>query len=147
MAKKPKPSIVRAPVTNKIPHTSKEINDIENKLFRWRINSNFIDLDHDEWGWKNHLDIKGFFDLLEKHLHRYESTEWHELQRQKSCHPLPVEKTVDKAQRRLSDRCPDIDSLFQVSVGNKRRVWGVRKEDIFYLIWYDPDHTVCPLEH
>lgn len=140
------PSLVKAPIGRKIPRTSKEIHNIENRLFRWRISSNFIDLDHDEWGWKTRLDIPGFFTLLEKHLHRYENTEWQELQKQNSCHPFPVEKIVPRAQRRLCDKCPDVDSLFQVSVGEIPRVWGVRKEDILYLVWYDPDHTVYPIK-
>lgn len=143
---KNRPSLVRAPVTKKIPYIPKEINEIENRLFRWRISSNYIDLDHDEWGWSG-LDIAGFFNLLEKHLHRYEGTEWGELQKQKSCHPLPVEKIVDKAQRRLCEKCPPgIGSLFQIKVGGKRRAWGERKEDILYLIWYDPDHTIYPVD-
>jgi hypothetical protein len=146
MSKKNRPSLVRSPDSKKIPHTSKEIDNLENRLFRWRINSNFIDLDHEEWGWVTKLDIDGFFNLLEKHLHRYESTDWKELKKQNNCHPLPVEKIVPRAQERLCDKCPGVDSLYQVSAGEVPRVWGVRREDILYLIWYDPDHTVYPIK-
>lgn len=147
MPSKKHPSVVRAPDTKNVPHTSGEVDKVENKFFRWRINSRYIDLDHREWGWETRLDIKEFFGLLEKHLHRFETTEWIELQKQNSCHPIPVEKIIDKAQRRLYEKCPPgIDSLFQIKVGGKRRVWGERKEDILYLIWYDPDHTIYPVD-
>jgi len=145
MPKKNRPSLVRQPDVKKAPHTSNEINKVESRLFRWRINSNYIDLDHKEWGWGN-LDIGGFFGILEKHLHRYETTEWKELKRQESCHPLPIEEIVPRAQERICNKCPGVDSLFQVSVGQIPRVWGVRKEDILYLVWYDPEHTVYPVK-
>ena len=140
------PSFKYSPKPTKVPSTTKEIDNLESKKFRWRISSQYIDLDHNEWGWATRSNIDCFFNILEKHLHRFEDTEWVQLKNQRSCHPLPVERIVEKAQKRLCDKCPDIDSLFQVKVGGKARVWGVRKEDILYLIWYDPDHTVYPVD-
>lgn len=26
----------------------------------------------------------------------------------------------------------------------KERVWGLLVEDVFYLLWWDPEHEVCP---
>ena len=63
-----------------------------------------------------------------------------------SNHPLPFDKIASAAQRRLKEiGRDDIDLLFQLNIQGKERVWGVRLEGIFHLLWWDPDHTVYPV--
>jgi hypothetical protein len=53
-----------------------------------------------------------------------------------------------KAQRRLEDlQLDDFDELFRFRLGNMERLWGVLPSDnprVFYPIWWDPDHKICP---
>jgi hypothetical protein len=40
----------------------------------------------------------------------------------------------------------DIDILYQVDISEFGRVFGYRDRMLFYLIWHDPNHTVCPFK-
>lgn len=62
---------------------------------------------------------------------------------------VPVESLVPEAQRRLAElRLDDWDELFRFRLGNMARLWGILVQEgdarIFYPIWWDPDHMVCP---
>lgn len=53
-----------------------------------------------------------------------------------------------EATRRLQAlRLDDFDELFRFRLGNLPRLWGILDGDIFYPVWWDPDHEVYPLEH
>lgn len=36
------------------------------------------------------------------------------------------------------------DRLFRLRSGTNRRVWGVRIEHHFYMVWYERHHKICP---
>lgn len=36
------------------------------------------------------------------------------------------------------------DELWEFRLGGAERLWGIRAEDVCYIIWWDPDHTVYP---
>jgi hypothetical protein len=112
------------------------------QLFRWRVNYNYIDLDHGEWGWGK-LQIVDFFDILVNRLHNYETMTWHELLRRRSCHPMPISKIEPKARNRLYKKCEGIDTLHQIDIDRHCRLWGYKGGQFLYLIWHDPKHTVC----
>ncbi|MFC2047219.1 hypothetical protein ACFLTK_02950 [Chloroflexota bacterium] len=111
--------------------------------FRWRVNDNYIDMEHEEWGWGD-LPINEFFDILKNSLQKYEDMSWHDLLNRSSCHPMPLHKIERRARERLRARFPDIDTLHQVDFSELGRVWGVKKGQYFQLVWHDPYHTVYP---
>lgn len=37
----------------------------------------------------------------------------------------------------------DTDSIFSFAITNKLRIIGIRKEEKFYVLWYDAEHKVC----
>ncbi|MBU2622474.1 MAG: hypothetical protein KKD92_09180 [Proteobacteria bacterium] len=93
------------------------------------------------------------FETLQKirnRLSEYENLKWSEVSSKGSNHPLPINKIIPKAQRRLSELgYVDIESLYQLKISNgnqKQRLWGIRKENIFQILWWDPRHEVCPVE-
>ena len=56
---------------------------------------------------------------------------------------MPVDKIETLAADRLLEIGRDeFDTLFQINVRGGIRLWGIRDRAIFYLMWYDPDHTV-----
>ena len=88
-------------------------------------------------------------------LHHFESMTWNEIEaattggsrnRRKAHHEMPVYGLDAKAQKRLTDNKLDTDTLFRFKLGNKVRLWGIREQQIFNLLWYDPNHTVYPTE-
>jgi hypothetical protein len=84
---------------------------------------------------------------IKDRLHEYEKTRWSELGA--SNHPLPVNKIISEAQRRLSELgYTDYENLYQFDIKNgngKQRLWGLRIENIFKILWWDPDHEVYPV--
>jgi len=36
------------------------------------------------------------------------------------------------------------EELFRFRLGTNRRVWGVRIQHHFYMVWYERDHKICP---
>jgi len=40
----------------------------------------------------------------------------------------------------------DIDAIFSLAFTNKIRVIGLKKERIFYVIWYDSEHGFYPVD-
>lgn len=132
----------KLPKIEKKPRVPDEVNKIGKQPFCWRVNYNYIDLDHQEWGWCK-LSIKKFFDILVGRLHDYETMTWDELLKRPHCHPMPVSKIENNAQMRLSMICPDIDVLHQIDISGLCRIWGFKDRKFLYLIWHDPKHTVC----
>lgn len=108
----------------------------------WQLKS--LDLDHDLWGWKK---IKKFSDILEK-LKNYETMTWGEILSNKKYNHNVLKDQLDKrAQKRLEDlKLDDISELFRLRLGGKERVWGILDRYILKIIWWDPEHTVCPSE-
>jgi hypothetical protein len=140
---KNKPRSNQIPNSSRVPRTMEEPNKLGSSFFRWRVNSKYVDLQHPEWGW-GRLNCKDFFNILMERLHEFEQMTWDDLASRKSCHPMPVEHICAAAQKQLSQVCDEIDSLYQVDISPKCRLWGYRDRTIFYLIWHDPNHTVYP---
>lgn len=38
----------------------------------------------------------------------------------------------------------DSDQIFSFAFNNKLRIIGLRERDKFHVLWYDPNHNVCP---
>lgn len=109
--------------------------------FKWR--TNWIDLDG-PWGFQ-HADHDCTWKQLIPRLHQYEDRTWGEIFGGKSTsdHPMPVHRTERLAQQRLKDiGKSDFDTLYQINIRGKIRLWGIRDRGIFYVMWYDPNHTV-----
>jgi len=134
----------------KIPKGKKEVripseaDKFGEQLFKWRVNYSYIDLDHEEWGWSK-LRVRDFFDILVNRLHGYETMTWDDLLRRKSCHPMPISEIETKAKDRLSETCEGIDTLHQIDIDRRCRLWGYKGGQFLYLIWHDPHHTVCSI--
>jgi hypothetical protein len=41
-------------------------------------------------------------------------------------------------------RLDDFDELFRFRLGTMRRLWGIVDDEVFYPVWWDPDHKVYP---
>lgn len=133
------------PPSGKSIRVPSDIHTIDQQTFKWRVNDNYIDYDHQDWGW-NKVGIQEFFQELLHRLHDYESMTWADLLNRRSCHYMPIEKIVNEAQRRLSQRCLDIENLVQIDMKQPCRLWGYRDRQILYLIWHDPQHTVYQVQ-
>lgn len=60
-------------------------------------------------------------------------------------HHIAVSKLSKEARKRLKKiEMNDLDQLYSFRLGGKKRLFGVVHDDVFKLVWYDPEHEVCP---
>lgn len=119
----------------------------------WR--TSLLDRGHDgSWSWKiTDQTLVKIVDFLTE----MERLTWREIRQQQAGgnrrrgpkhKPIPRNHLCKEAQDRLLElQLDDFDELFRFRTGNMERLWGVLSSDsprIFYPIWWDPDHQVCP---
>lgn len=82
--------------------------------------------------------------MLQKRLSELETMSWQEIDKTHS-HFVGVDGCSKEAQDRLKElRLDDLDQLYSLRVTGKFRVFGIREEHVFDLLWCDPDHEVYP---
>ena len=99
----------------------------------------------DPFGW-HVLDAATLKSVQEK-LSNYETMTWREilLVAKKQNHPVPAENLDPKARKRLRDLGQlDLDELLSLRLTATQRAWGILREGVLHLLWWDPDHCVCP---
>ena len=57
-------------------------------------------------------------------------------------HSMPYSKISETAKKRLNALNLDFETLFQLNLGTPVRLWGVFDQNIFQILWLDPDHKV-----
>lgn len=90
-------------------------------------------------------------DFMDK-LIAYSNMTWSEIKRQthdnnKSKHHfISPDKLSSHALERLkaTELEEFSDSIFSFAFDNKLRVIGIRTNEYFHVLWYDPRHEVCP---
>lgn len=108
---------------------------------RLDIRTDQMDMDG-PWGWHN-FDPLHIKDLIQKIL-EYQKMTWQELRPQGS-HLIYVATIIPEAQKRLRAlKKDDTDQLYSLRVTGSKRVWGIKENNILWLLWWDPEHTVCP---
>jgi hypothetical protein len=75
----------------------------------------------------------------------FETMTWTEIERS-SNHYIDPELMDKDARDMLAEmRLDDMkDHLFSLRIGAKERLWGIRSEGVFEVLWWDPNHEVCP---
>jgi hypothetical protein len=94
------------------------------------------------WGWSKFDPL-----LLQNLLHKIFDSQkltW-QILRENGSHLVQVGDLCSKAQKRLFDLSKDdCDELFSLRVTGKQRIWGIKDGSILWLLWWDPNHEVCP---
>lgn len=52
-------------------------------------------------------------------------------------------KLIDKPPT-LPDDVPEDARLSEMRIDDKKRIFGFRVQSVYYIIWFDRDHSVCP---
>jgi hypothetical protein len=77
-------------------------------------------------------------------LGNFESMTWAEIERGGS-HSIAVSELEKPARERLEHlQLDDIEEVFSLRLSGKERVFGLRQGAVMRLLWWDPDHEVCP---
>ena len=134
----PKPS----PPSKRSPHLPRPA-PAWNRRWSWY----FSDMDTGgpfSFSWKK-MDSK----QLQMILDRLKEFERHNLDglKKANCHPIPPEDLAKDAQTRLKTlKRDDIEALWSFRINSKARVWAMQHDDVFALLWWDPEHKVYPSE-
>jgi hypothetical protein len=57
----------------------------------------------------------------------------------------PITSLSPGAQTRLQDiSSDDLDEVARLRVGATQRLYGIRYENEFSILWWDPEHEICP---
>ncbi|HEX4964205.1 MAG TPA: hypothetical protein VF173_25490 [Thermoanaerobaculia bacterium] len=103
------------------------------------------DGDGRSFGWHRLAPAKAI--QLREKLANFESMTWHEIltDAKKRNHAIPIEDLCKEAQDRLEEvGLGDLDELVSLRLSGTERVWGMRDANVLVLVWWDPDHAVCP---
>jgi hypothetical protein len=99
----------------------------------------------DVFGWHK-IDEKGLLFVREK-LASFESMTWSEIlvKAKKQNHAVAISLICKEARKRLEETCmADVDELTSLHLAGKQRVWGILREGVLSLLWWDPEHIICP---
>lgn len=107
----------------------------------WR----FRFIDHEgPWGWNKATEAN--LRAICERLIGFEAMTWGEIERARSCNEMPVDECAPEATRRLIEIGREqFETLFKLRIPLCQRLWGIREAHTFQILWWDPDHTVYPM--
>jgi len=68
--------------------------------------------------------------------------------RHRKHHGQPFDSVCNSAQKLISTLKLDeiFDELFRFRLDSRTRLWGFESSGVFYVLWWDANHKVCPTE-
>ena len=77
-------------------------------------------------------------------LHSFDSMLWSAIAGSEH-HAISIDQLSNDAQKRLTEiKQDDIEEVFSFRISGKQRLICIRSLDIAKVLWYDPEHLVCP---
>ena len=136
----------KRPAFLQVPKGGREARHVEPRshdsdLISWHLST----FDH-EGPWGSHqFDRTTFKALLLDKVKWFESMTWRDVKKGGDSHSVAIEKLIKPAQDRLQElKLDDIDELFSLRCTGKQRIWGIETGAVLRLLWWDPDHQICP---
>jgi hypothetical protein len=139
MAKHPRVR-VSIPAATKLPR-GRSLADVSDKKFNWRVS----DIDFEgPFGWDG-ADIRQLMSDIVPKLHNYETMTWSEVDGPSGSHSVEFGQLCKEARDRLAEIGKEHQEyLFSLRITGECRVWGVKDLAILRILWWDPNHAVCP---
>ena len=148
------PAVLTTPSTAKQPHLCLDVHDIKAPAAlptvswmswypSWRITH--LEL-VDPFGW--HEIDAATLRLIQQKLRAFETMTldaiW--IKAKKQNHGVQLHKLSLVAQKRIKvlGYDADLEQIYSLRLSNKERIWGIRECNVFQLLWWDPQHQVCP---
>lgn len=127
-------------------HTLSKIPRIESGLINPRgLKPNWIlgtiDLES-KWSWNIEKEL--FLTDIFPKIKYFETMTWNEILNRNN-HEVELTRIIRDAQQRLEElRLEDTDKLVSLRLSNKQRIWGILINNTMKVLWWDPNHEVCP---
>ena len=111
------------------------------------------------WSWNEQrqwTDIE-YSNTIKLHMDSYINNAWDDVEIKtyngKDGHRKPLNKyqplssICKEARKRWMNLKPwaQFEELFRLRLGSNKRVWGIRIEHHFFLVWYERNHKICPV--
>ncbi|MCM1439936.1 MAG: hypothetical protein NC131_12155 [Roseburia sp.] len=95
--------------------------------------------------WSPYLVMRNDTEAFISKLKNFESRLWSDIisDRDRN-HFIEIYKLAKCAQKRCDEICLVCDELFSLRLSGRERLFGVIEDGVFYIIWYDKDHEICP---
>ena len=91
------------------------------------------------WEFKNPADLEEVMNKLSNLETMYEKDI------DQNNHFIKIQALSPEAKQRLrKTEFDDVDKIHSIRISGSRRVFCVHEEGCFPILWYDPDHKVCP---
>jgi hypothetical protein len=112
----------------------------QNKKLVWKVSK--ID-DNSQWGW-NQITCPEFLRNIWEKMHNFETMTWSEILGRHH-HAIAVNDIIEPAQNRLAQLGhDDQEELVSFRLSNTERIWAIRSGAEAFLLWWDPNHEICP---
>jgi len=129
------PSTLRVPRLAFNPESISALNPV------WKIGR--IDVDG-PWGHAA-IDRTTLLTQILPKLKNYESMTWGDIERDhRRNHSVSVVQLTKEARDRLATLRIEEEQLFRFRLTGTQRMWGIRDRDTFCILWWDPNHEICP---
>jgi len=99
----------------------------------------------DPYGW--HQVQQPVIDKIRERLKSFETMTWSEILNEgaKRNHLVSRNDLCKEAKDRLVVlKQDDVDHLLSLALAAKGRIWGILENSVVRLLWWDPEHSVCP---
>jgi hypothetical protein len=143
VGKKDKTPTAKFQPGGKTPRAGGDPDDANRQTPVWSVSR----FDHDgPWGRNGCSPEAIIWETIFPKMVSYESMTWNDiLQNRKYNHSVEVDKMIKAARDRLMVlRMDEYEELFRFRLAGTGRVWGIRDGRVFQILWWDPDHKVCP---
>lgn len=138
--KKQVPKVGAAPVPVKKPRYFQAPPPFRGGVLAWRFNA--VDKEG-PFAWTNLRDPHEFKRVIEK-LAEFETMSVSQLS-EHGCHFVDITALSKRAQQRLMKlKLDDLDALYSLRLTARSRVFCVHRPQYMRVLWYDPEHQVCP---
>lgn len=139
-----RPKVKHQPPVSKQPHAASDPAAFYQHRPAWRIS---LLETVEPFGW--HAVAADKVMEIRAKLAHFESMTWAEiLQRSNNHHHLiAVERICGAAQERLEVLGQsDADAVLSLRLSNVERVFGILDGHVLRVLWWDPNHRICPAE-
>jgi hypothetical protein len=69
---------------------------------------------------------------------------WQDLRNNGSHFVNKLDLCTEAQKRLILIQKEDLDQLFSLRITGRKRIWDIKEGNILWLLWWDPDHKVCP---
>jgi hypothetical protein len=138
-AKKPQVAVEPKPAKRPIRAVPDPDEVVKHEPLSWGYR--FLDLGG-EWGWRKLSPDHA--EKLRRELVDVEGRKLIDLMRGRKIKEIPVADMKVKAQERLKQTgFEEADTLYEIRLPDKWRVWGLMERAVFCLLWWDEFETAC----